>query len=61
VELLRFLERATDHRVHDLKPGLPTPEEHEEPWPAADRVSADALTDEPGIAGATTNGHVHTG
>ncbi len=23
VELLRFLERATDHRVHDLQPGLP--------------------------------------
>jgi regulator of protease activity HflC (stomatin/prohibitin superfamily) len=26
VELLRFLERATNHDVHDLKPGLPTPE-----------------------------------
>jgi len=23
VELLRFLERATDHGVHDLQPGLP--------------------------------------
>ena len=26
VELLRFLERATNHDVHDLQPGLPTPE-----------------------------------
>jgi regulator of protease activity HflC (stomatin/prohibitin superfamily) len=26
VELLRYLERATNHDVHDLKPGLPTPE-----------------------------------
>ena len=26
VELLRFLERATNHAVHDLQPGLPTPE-----------------------------------
>ena len=26
VELLRFLERATNHTVHDLQPGLPTPE-----------------------------------
>ena len=25
VELLRFLERATNHSVHDLQPGLPTP------------------------------------
>jgi regulator of protease activity HflC (stomatin/prohibitin superfamily) len=30
VELLRFLERATDHRVHDLQPGLPTPMEKDE-------------------------------
>jgi len=33
VELLRFLERATDHTVHDLKPGLPMP-------PDADEVHA---------------------
>jgi regulator of protease activity HflC (stomatin/prohibitin superfamily) len=26
VELLRFLERATNHDVHDLEPGLPVPE-----------------------------------
>jgi regulator of protease activity HflC (stomatin/prohibitin superfamily) len=26
VELLRYLERATNHDVHDLKPGLPTPD-----------------------------------
>jgi len=26
VELLRFLERATNHTVHDLQPGLPTAE-----------------------------------
>jgi regulator of protease activity HflC (stomatin/prohibitin superfamily) len=32
VELLRFLERATDHRVHDLQPGLPhAPEPEPEP------------------------------
>ncbi|MGV1010307.1 MAG: slipin family protein [Dermatophilaceae bacterium] len=30
VELLRFLERATNHSVHDLQPGLPTPEPAEE-------------------------------
>ncbi len=30
VELLRFLERATDHTVHDLKPGLPHAQEVEE-------------------------------
>ena len=30
VELLRFLERATNHDVHDLKPGLPTPESVDE-------------------------------
>jgi regulator of protease activity HflC (stomatin/prohibitin superfamily) len=33
VELLRFLERATDHRVHDLQPGLPHAPEPE-PVPA---------------------------
>jgi len=30
VELLRFLERATNHSVHDLQPGLPTPEPFDE-------------------------------
>ncbi len=30
VELLRFLERATDHSVHDLKPGLPVPPDADE-------------------------------
>jgi hypothetical protein len=30
VELLRFLERATNHNVHDLQPGLPTPEPYDE-------------------------------
>jgi len=30
VELLRFLERATNHSVHDLQPGLPTPEPSDE-------------------------------
>jgi len=30
VELLRFLERATDHTVHDLKPGLPVPPDSDE-------------------------------
>ena len=30
VELLRFLERATNHDVHDLQPGLPTPESVDE-------------------------------
>lgn len=30
VELLRFLERATDHTVHDLKPGLPVPPDADE-------------------------------
>jgi regulator of protease activity HflC (stomatin/prohibitin superfamily) len=30
VELLRFLERATNHNVHDLQPGLPTPEPFDE-------------------------------
>ena len=30
VELLRFLERATNHAVHDLQPGLPTPEPADE-------------------------------
>ena len=30
VELLRFLERATNHDVHDLRPGLPTPESVDE-------------------------------
>jgi regulator of protease activity HflC (stomatin/prohibitin superfamily) len=30
VELLRFLERATNHDVHDLQPGLPTPEPFDE-------------------------------
>ena len=30
VELLRYLERATNHDVHDLKPGLPTPEPRDE-------------------------------
>ena len=30
VELLRYLERATNHEVHDLKPGLPTPEPFDE-------------------------------
>ncbi len=29
VELLRFLERATNHAVHDLPPGLPGPPEAE--------------------------------
>ncbi|MGB8384785.1 MAG: slipin family protein, partial [Dermatophilaceae bacterium] len=28
VELLRFLERATNHDVHDLQPGLPGPDNH---------------------------------
>ena len=28
VELLRFLERATNHDVHDLQPGLPGPDHH---------------------------------
>ncbi len=31
VELLRFLERATNHDVHDLQPGLPTPGPIDEP------------------------------
>jgi regulator of protease activity HflC (stomatin/prohibitin superfamily) len=36
VELLRFLERATDHRVHDLQPGLPhAPEPQQTDVPAA--------------------------
>ena len=36
VELLRFLERATDHRVHDLQPGLPhAPEPEAKPADAA--------------------------
>jgi hypothetical protein len=30
VELLRYLERATNHEVHDLQPGLPTPEPFDE-------------------------------
>ena len=30
VELLRYLERATNHDVHDLQPGLPTPEPFDE-------------------------------
>jgi hypothetical protein len=30
VELLRFLERATNHTVHDLQAGLPTPEPFDE-------------------------------
>jgi regulator of protease activity HflC (stomatin/prohibitin superfamily) len=46
VELLRFLERATDHRVHDLQPGLPhAPEPGPEP--------ADVVT-----VPVATNGHV---
>ena len=28
VELLRFLERATNHDIHDLQPGLPGPDNH---------------------------------
>jgi len=60
VELLRFLERATDHGVHDLKPGLPTPEEPREHHQAAHRVGAD-LTDEAVTAEPTTNGHVRAG
>ncbi len=39
VELLRFLERATDHRVHDLQPGLP---HAPEPEPADTVVPAAA-------------------
>ena len=38
VELLRFLERATDHRVHDLQPGLPHAPEPE-PADAGDLAS----------------------
>jgi regulator of protease activity HflC (stomatin/prohibitin superfamily) len=42
VELLRFLERATDHRVHDLQPGLPhAPEPEPEP---ADVVTVPVAT-----------------
>ena len=34
VELLRYLERATNHEVHDLQPGLPTPEPLDEAAPS---------------------------
>jgi hypothetical protein len=30
VELLRFLERATNHNMHDLQAGLPSPEAFDE-------------------------------
>jgi regulator of protease activity HflC (stomatin/prohibitin superfamily) len=44
VELLRFLERATDHRVHDLQPGLPhAPEPQQADAPAAANGHAAAM------------------
>lgn len=46
VELLRFLERATDHRVHDLMPGLPVPEEDE---------SVDAMVEPETLTAAATD------
>ena len=39
VELLRFLERATNHDVHDLQPGLPTPESGDDVLAAFNGVS----------------------
>ncbi len=57
VELLRFLERATDHSVHDLVPGLPTPEEPTGSHPATDRMP----DGDPSAPGQATIGHVSTG
>ncbi len=57
VELLRFLERATDHSVHDLAPGLPTPEEAEGSHLATDRMPGG----DPSATDHATTAHVSTG
>lgn len=43
VELLRFLERASDHGIHDLRPGLPVlPEESDTPVSATNGIGSPA-------------------
>ena len=54
VELLRFLERATDHSVHDLKPGLAGPPD-DVVAPAAPAVPVAPAVDAP-----ASNGQVAT-
>ncbi|MEO9152709.1 MAG: slipin family protein [Lapillicoccus sp.] len=44
VELLRFLERATDHTVHDLMPGLPGPAADEPPPAVSATTDGQATT-----------------
>jgi regulator of protease activity HflC (stomatin/prohibitin superfamily) len=46
VELLRYLERATNHEVHDLKPGLPTPEPFDEtPTPSNGNIAVEPVSE----------------